>query len=52
MRRPLPIIPYEQTSSDPADWSLCHKRSFEPVESEFACLALSPFALSGKEADA
>jgi hypothetical protein len=27
-------------------------RSFKPVESEFACLALSPFALSGKEADA
>ena len=25
---------------------------FKPVESELACLALSPFALSGKEADA
>ena len=28
------------------------ERSFKQVESELACLALSPLALSGKEADA
>ena len=32
--------------------AMCQKRSFKPVESELACVALSPFALSGKEADA
>jgi hypothetical protein len=26
--------------------------AFKPVESEFTCLALSPFALLGQEADA